>query len=132
MFGQNFANHFDININQSALIRWGLIIGMFSYLVLIPQYAFMKIPQVDIIKKAGLIKENYLLWDGILSEIENSDEDDVVLTREKEMDWIPYFLYVGVEPENVYDQSFDVITPIDEIMINTYYKKKSIVLHYEK
>ena len=91
---------------------------------------YLNITQIDIVKKSSLIKESYAYWDGILTEIENSDEDDVVLYRDKSPDWTKYFLYVGIEPDNVYDQSFDAITPTDEIMVNVYYKKKSITLYY--
>ncbi len=130
MIGQNFALKYDIKLDKITSIRWGILIMMFSYLLLVPQSLYLKIPQIDIVKKSGLIRESYAMWDGILSEIENSDEDNVVLVRDKALEWSPYFLYVGLEPDNVYDQSFDSITPIDEIMINVFYKKKSIELKY--
>lgn len=130
MSGQNFGISHDITIDKTATIRWGIILGMFAYLMMVPQYAYLKVPQVDIIKKNMLIRESYNLWDGILTEIENSNQSDVVITRDKQLDWSPYFLYVGLEPDNVYDQALDGITPLDEIMINVYYKKNTIVLHY--
>ncbi|SCZ78626.1 hypothetical protein [Pseudobutyrivibrio xylanivorans] len=132
MMGQNFAHRHDIVIDKRTSLRWGIIIGLFSYLMLVPQHEYLKITQVDILKKSGLIRESYALWDGILSEIENSDEADVVITRDRAVEWSPYFLYVGLEPGEVYDQSFDAITPVDEIMINVYYKKNTIILNYEE
>ena len=132
MFGQNFAQKYDISIDAKSAIRWKIIFLMFAYLMMVPQHDYLKVPQIDIMKNRLLIKESYILWDGILSEIENSDEDNVVITRDKAMEWSPYFLYVGLEPGNVYDQSFESITPVDEIMINVYYKKKSIVLNYSE
>lgn len=130
MLGQNFALHFDIDMDKRAIIRWSMILTMFAYLMLVPQNLYLKIPQIDIIKKSGLIRESYALWDGILTEIENSDEKNVVITRDKQLEWSPYFLYVGMEPGEVYDEAADVITPINKIMINVYYKKNTITLIY--
>ena len=132
MLGQNIALRFDIDMDKRTIIRWSMILTMFSYLMLVPQNLYLKIPQIDIVKKSGLIKESYAFWDGILTEIENSDDKDVVLYRDKEPEWTPYFLWVGIEADNIYDQKLDAITPTDEIMVNSYYKKDSIVLHYSK
>lgn len=130
MLGQNIALEYDIEIGKKDGFKLVFIMSLFAYLMLVPQNLYLKIPQVDIVKKSGIIRESYAFWDGILMEIENSKEDDVVIVRDKEPEWIPYFLWVGIEADNVYDQAFDSILPTDEIMVNSYYKKDSIVLHY--
>ena len=65
-------------------------------------------------------------------EIENSEEDDVVIHRDKQLNWTRYFFEMGltdgerfaVDPSIVYDKEF--------IMPNVYYGKNSITLIYDK
>lgn len=97
-----------------------------SLVTLLHNNAFAKIVQVDIIAKRQLIAESYDYWNGIILEIENSTEDDVVITREAEPTWSPYFLYVGLVEEDVYDLPLDTVFYNGIIMPNVYYKKASI------
>ena len=50
----------------------------------------------------------------------------MVITREEEPAWSPYFLYVGLVEEDVYDLPLDTVFSNDIIMPNVYDKKDSI------
>ena len=102
------------------------IFGVLSIIALIYNSNYSKIVQIDIIDKRELIAESYDYWNGIILEIENSNEYDVVITRESEPAWTPYFLYVGLVEEDVYNLPLDEIFSNDIIMPNVYYKKASI------
>lgn len=89
------------------------------------------ITMVDIYNKHQLIAESYDFWNGILEEIENSTDDDVVIYREQEPEWNAYFLYSGIVNGEKFDVDFNTVYDDEEIMINVYYGKKSITLIYQ-
>ena len=103
-----------------------MLLGGVSLFALAYNNNYAKIIQLDILNKRGLIAESYDYWNGIILEIENSKEDDVVIVRDEEPAWTPYFLYVGLVEEDVYDLPLDEIFSNDIIMPNVYYKKNSI------
>ncbi len=98
----------------------------------------------DIYAKSPEIVNSYALWDGILTEIENSSEDDVVINRTQEdidkCPWNRYFLYSGMEPPvyvggeegEIYAVPLDAFYDAKVILPNVYYKKKSIIVNYPK
>lgn len=102
------------------------IFGVLLIIALIYNSNYSRIVQIDIIDKRELIAESYDYWNGIILEIENSNEDDVVITRESEPAWTPYFLYVGLVEEDVYNLPLNETFSNDIIMPNVYYKKASI------
>ena len=88
--------------------------------------AYLKLIPVDIFNKRELIAESYDYWNGIILEIETSNESNVVIEREEEPAWTPYFLYMGLVEEDIYDLPLDSIFSMDIIMPNVYYQKESI------
>ena len=110
---------------KTRMVLWGMF-GILSILALLRNGNYLKIIQIDIINKRELIAESYDYWNGIIVEIENSTEDDVVIVRDQEPMWSPYFLYVGLVEEDIYNLPLDEIFSNDIIMPNVYYKKSSI------
>ena len=89
--------------------------------------AYKKIVPFDIIRNCDLIAESFQFWDGVIIEIETSDNDDVVITRAKSPTWSPYFLYMGIVEEDVYNAKPNEIYSSEKIMPNVYFNKNSIV-----
>lgn len=129
--GRWLAYKYELNYSATSKLAIYSVIIMFAYVSLIQSYAYIKLTQIDIIRNRGLIKESYELWDGILLEIENSAEDDVVIHRENELNWSPYFLYTGLTNGDVFSVSADTIYDKEWIMPNVYYGKNSIQLVYD-
>ena len=63
------------------------------------------------------------------TEIENST-GDVVIHRDSELTWSPYFLYVGLTDKEVFSANPDVLFDDRCIMPNEYYGVDSIQLIY--
>lgn len=130
--GQWLAYKFSISLSGKEKVGVVAAILMFTYVTLIQNYAYLNIVQIDIIRNRALIQESYSFWDGVMLEIENSEEDDVVIHRDKQLNWTRYFFEMGltdgerfaVDPSIVYDKEF--------IMPNVYYGKNSITLIYDK
>ena len=77
-----------------------------------------------------MIEESYQFWNGVITEIETSKEDDVIITREKEPMWTPYFLYIGIVDDELYNAKSEEIYASEKIMPNVYYKKDTISIKY--
>lgn len=54
---------------------------------------------VEIIQNAGNIKATYALWNGILEEIKNSTDDDVIVTA-TDVDWCRYVYPCGMSSDD--------------------------------
>lgn len=130
-FGRWISYKCELNLTAANKLAVTVALVMFAYVSLIQNYAYLKVTQVDIIRNKGLITESYALWDGVLTEIENSPDDNVVIHRENELNWSPYFLYTGLTNGDVFDVSPDTIYDKEWIMPNVYYGKKSIQLIYD-
>ncbi len=129
--GRWLAYKFELALTAANKLAIFAAIIMFAYVSLVQSYTYLKVTQIDILRNKGLITESYALWDGILTEIENSTEDDVVIHRENELNWTPYFLYTGLTNGDVFSVSPDTIYDKDYIMPNVYYGKNSIQLIYD-
>ncbi len=81
--------------------------------------------------KAPEIVNSFYLWDSILCEIENGD-DQVVVDRDYNVPWNKYFLYSGMEPGEEYAVELDSFYDAKQILPNVYYGKKSIVVNYPR
>ena len=102
------------------------VLCIVAFIALLFRGGYKKIIQVDILNKRDLITESYDYWNGIILEIENSPEDNVVIQRAEEPAWTPYFLYVGLVEEDSYNLPLDSIFVNGTIMPNVYYQKESI------
>lgn len=131
ILGRWLAYRFKMAIDAKEIIATIFALALFAYLSLIQNYAYLDIVQIDILRNRSLITESYALWDGILAEIESSDDADVVIHRDHELTWSPYFLYSGISDGVVYDVSSDTIYDKEDIMPNVYYGKDSITLYYD-
>ncbi len=120
---------FKFDSNNRLIIS--IVLVMFVYVSLLQNYAYLNIVQLDILKSKGLMAQSYELWDGIITEIETSDEEDVVITRESDVEWSPYFLFMGLTDGEKFAVDFDTVYDSKFIMPNVYYGKKSITLHFE-
>ena len=125
-FGRMIATRFNFVFSKKSLAITMIVVCAITTAGLWHNSAYSKIIQFDIINKRDLIEESYAYWDGVLTEIENSKDTNVVITREKEPDWSPYFLYSGIVEEDVYDLPLDSVFQIGLIMPNVYYQKESI------
>lgn len=110
--------------------RTGIIICSAMIVVAIAALSYnggyKKIIQIDILDKKQLIADSYKYWDDIILEIENSADTDIVIERDEEPMWTPYFLYVGLVEEEIYNLPLDSVFSMDIIMPNVYYGKESI------
>ena len=129
--GQYIAYRNKIMLNKSSVLLVSFILALFTYVGIVQNYAYLNIVQVDILRNSSLIQESYNLWDGIIAEIEQSDEDDVVIYRDTELNWSPYFLYMGLTHGDRYSVEYDKVYDEDLIMPNVYYEKNSITLYYK-
>ncbi|MCR5416510.1 MAG: hypothetical protein K6E79_06930 [Pseudobutyrivibrio sp.] len=86
----------------------------------------------EIYAKRAEIVASYDMWNGILLEIENSPNDDVVVDRDYNVPWNKYFLYSGMEPGEVYAVDLDAFYDSQQILPNVYYKKNSITINYPR
>ncbi|MBQ6464058.1 MAG: hypothetical protein IJJ59_12110 [Pseudobutyrivibrio sp.] len=125
------ANGCGIN-KVSKIIK--IAVGSFACFVIlvvaIHGDAYKKIVPIDIVRNRALIRESYYFWDDVIREIENSKEDEVVIVRKQEPEWTPYFLYMGIVEEDVYDESFDTVYSSRVILPNVYYKKNDLRIEY--
>lgn len=78
------------------------------------------------------IKNSYNFWNGILTEIENSSDEVVVVNRDYSVPWNKYFLYSGMEPGVEYAVDLDTFYDSEYILPNVYYKKNSIIVNYPR
>lgn len=92
----------------------------------------LRITSIDIIPKAHDISKSYQLWNGILKEIKESPDSDVVVDRDYNILWNKYFLYSGMEPGEVYAQPLQTFYSGEQILPNVYYKKNSVIINYPK
>ncbi len=126
--GRIAAKKFDLQFKPKELFIIGAGFGLISYIALIPNYAYLDIMQIDLLRNRGVIVESYNYWDGIMTEIENSDDDDVVITRDTEPIWSRYFFPLGLTDGDTYAVPYDKIIGEEQIMPNVYYEKNSITL----
>ena len=125
-FGAFLSKLFKNEKLLKCLTASAAVVALAFLALLVPTAGYLKIVPVDIINKRDLIEESYNYWDGVLSEIEESKEEDVVITRPEEPAWSPYFLYCGLVEEDIYDLPLDSIFVDGKIMPNVYYQKKTI------
>ena len=86
----------------------------------------------DVYEKQAELKMSFYLWDSIICEIEQSEDDTVVVDRDYNVPWNKYFLYSGLEPGEEYAVSLDAFYDAQQILPNVYYKKKSITVNYPR
>ena len=125
--GRWLSAHFDTDSLRVNKLSVAAVLAMFFYVAVVNNYAYLHIVQVDILKSKGIITSSYSLWDGILAEIENSNEENVVVTRDYNISWSPYFFYSGIDDGVVYNET--TVYSAENIMPNVYYHKDSITLH---
>ncbi len=130
--GQEFVRIANINITKKYKIISIAIIGTMFLGGLLRNEAYLTSVPVDIYNQRDLIKTSYVLWDGILSEIDDSPADDVIVHRESDVLWSPYFLYSGLVSGETFNVDFDEVYSSKQIMLNVYYQKKSVTLFFDK
>ncbi|SCZ78632.1 hypothetical protein [Pseudobutyrivibrio xylanivorans] len=125
-FGIFLATRFNVGCTRNVQIATRVVIVAVAVLMLGVRGGYSNIAQIGIIRNSGLIKESYIYWDNVIEEIENSNETDVVINRDNEPSWSPYFLFMGLIEEDVYDESLDTVYSSRVILPNVYYHKNSI------
>ena len=131
VIGREFARLVNLNVTSKQVAISVIAIGFIFMAGLIRNNAYTLSVPVDIYNKRELIKAGYELWDGILSEIEQSPDDDVIVHRESDVSWTPYFLYSGLVSGETFDVDFDEVYSSKQIMLNVYYQKKSVTLYFD-
>lgn len=126
MIGRYLSYRFELDICTKDKLIVVLTLLVFIYVSLIQNYAYLDIVQIDIMRNKGLIADSYNYWDGVLAEIENSDDDEVVIERDYVPAWSRYFLGVGIDNGDVYKADANKIYDEEQIMPNVYYGKKSV------
>lgn len=126
MVGRYLSYRFELEICTKDKLILVLVMLIFTYVSLIQNYAYLDIVQIDIIRNKSLIADSYNYWDGVLAEIENSEDDEVVIERDYVPAWSRYFLGVGIDNGDVYKADANKIYDEEQIMPNVYYGKKSI------
>ena len=129
LLGQLFSRLWD---SAKLIYALALLVVLGALALMIRAHSYTSIVQVDIVCHRALLQESYSLWDGIITEIEQSPEEDVVLHRDSEPDWSPYFLYMGLTDGDTYAVGMDEIYSVESIMPNVYYGKRSITLYFDK
>lgn len=119
---------------KAAVVNGIVVCGILlvAAVLMLLRGGYRNIVQVGIISNANLIKYSYDFWDGIILEIEESNEADVVIYREEEPTWTPYFLYMGLVPDYKFAVEKGVVYDKEFIMPNIYYGKDSIEIVYTK
>lgn len=130
--GQWLRYRLDLDIEAKDIAGIVAVLILFSYVSIFQNYAYLEVTPVAILRDSGLIKESYAFWNDVLLEIENSNEDNVVIYRDKAPDWTCYFLSTGMVEGEKYAVPFDEIYGKEFIMPNVYYGKKSIQIKYSK
>lgn len=118
-------------ISVKFIYAFSCIVVLGAIALMFRASSFTSIVQIDIIRHSDLLQESYSMWDGIITEIEQSTDDDVVIHRDKEPEWSPYFLYMGITEGDSFALDMDTIYSFECIMPNVYYGKKSITLYYD-
>ena len=77
-----------------------------------------------------MIAESYQFWNGVITEIEMNVDENVVITRKEAPIWSPYFLYMGIVEDDIYDARPEEIYANEKIMPNVYYEKNTITIRY--
>lgn len=129
--GQWLAYKFEISLSGKEKVGVTAALLMFVYVTLIQNYAYLNIVQIDILRNKGLIQESYAFWDGVMLEIENSEDDDVVIYRDKILPWSRYCFEMGLTDGDTYSVDPSIVYDKEYIMPNVYYGKKSITLYYK-
>ncbi len=124
LLGQLFAS-----LKVAYVLAALVVLGALALMV--RAHSFTSIVQIDIMRHSALLQESYSLWDGVITEIEESTDDDVVIHRGSEPDWSPYFLYMGLTDGDTYAVAMDEIYSVESIMPNVYYGKRSITLYFD-
>lgn len=125
-FGQFLITKNAIDISGKQLRVLAFVITIVTICSLLFNKNYLKIVQIDIINRHAVIAESYEYWDGIIREIEESKDSNVVIRRDEEPAWNPYFLYMGIVEEDIYDVPLDAVFQIGKILPNVYYQKESI------
>ncbi|CBK75320.1 hypothetical protein CIY_27490 [Butyrivibrio fibrisolvens 16/4] len=116
---ENLSRPLKISVTVAVLA----IVGVLS----LHGKTYQKIVPIDIVRNSGLIKESYAFWNGIILEIESSPKDEVIITRDEEPSWTPYFLYSGLPDGYLFEVKPEAVYSSESIMPNVYYQKKSIL-----
>ena len=125
------ANGYGINKVFKAIKAFAItIISIYIIITGIYGQAYKKIVPFDIIRNRGLIAESYQFWNGVITEIEMNVDENVVITRKEAPIWSPYFLYMGIVEDDIYDARPEEIYANEKIMPNVYYEKNTITIRY--
>ncbi len=95
-FGRWLGYVITINIRESilVLIAGVVLVGSLFYAHAIG--TFMYIVPYDIYRQRAVIKQIYYTWEGIIDEIETSEEDDVEIVRDN-VPWTRFCYPVGID-----------------------------------
>ncbi len=129
--GRFLAFKYELTLTKQKLVAITSMLVMFVYITLIQNYGYMKLVQYEIFKNKGLIQYSYAFWDGVITEIENSPEDNVVIHRDEEPTWTWYFFPLGLVEGDVFNVDYNKIYDENLIMPNVYYEKESIEIIYD-
>lgn len=129
--GSWLAYKFDFVLATKDKVIVTLVLIVFGYVSLIQSYGYMKLVQFEIFKNKELIKYSYAFWDGVITEIENSPDDEVVIHRDSEPTWTWYFFPLGLVEGDVFNVDYNKVYDENLIMPNVYYEKESIEIIYD-
>ncbi len=132
MMGRYISYRLKLQLDSKDKLLIGFGLGIFVYVSLLQNYAYLNVVQIDILRNRGIIVESYNYWDSVLADIESSEDDVVVVERDYVPEWSRYFLAVGIESGDLYNADANKIYDEELIMPNVYYGKKSIQMKYKK
>lgn len=130
LIGRYIAHRVQMQITGQTKVATAFALALFIYASVINNYGYLEIAQVGILKEHSTITASYNYWNGILTEIESSDESDLVIERDYSIAWSEYFFAPGIDSGEVYDDDPSVIYSAEHIMPNVYYQKDSLVVNF--
>lgn len=130
LIGRYIAQKVQMQITGQTKVAAAFALVLFIYASVINNYGYLEIAQVGILKEHSTITASYNYWNGILTEIESSDESDLVIERDYSIAWSEYFFAPGIDSGEVYDDDPSVIYSAEHIMPNVYYHKDSLVVNF--
>lgn len=131
MIGQWIGYIVNANLEKIGYIA-AAAVAVLGALALIVTGRYATTVSYEVYAKRAEIAASYDLWDGILLEIEQSADEDVVVDRDYNVPWNKYFLYSGMEPGEVYAVDLDAFYDSQQILPNVYYGKKSLTINYPR
>lgn len=130
LIGRYIAHRVQMQITDQTKVATLFALALFIYASVINNYGYLEIAQVGILKEHSTITASYNYWNGILTEIESSDESNLVIERDYSIAWSEYFFAPGIDSGEVYDDDPSVIYSAEHIMPNVYYHKDSLVVNF--